>query len=278
MGTTREPAVAGSFYPGDPDQLRIMVNELLTLASRREPDSERDRRPESAPKAVIAPHAGYVYSGPVAASVYARLRPHRDRYGRVVLLGPAHRHPFSGLGAHSADAFRTPLGEVPLDRKFLDSALESSRVRILDEAHVGEHSLEVHLPFLQAVLDQFTLVPLVVGEATPVEVASVLRVLWGGEETLVVISSDLSHFLPYDEANVLDEATASAIEALDPDGIGRDQACGRIPVAGLLIRARDVGLRAERVDLRNSGDTAGPRNQVVGYGSFLFLGEPHHAS
>jgi len=272
MGTIREPAVAGSFYPGDPDQLRITMDDLLTLAARRELDPETSRSPESAPKALIAPHAGYVYSGPVAASAYIHLNRHKDRYDRVVLLGPAHRYPFSGLGTHSADAFRTPLGEIPLDRELLDTVLELSQVRILDEAHVGEHSLEVHLPFLQAVLDHFTLIPLVVGDTTPVEVASVLRALWGGEETLVVVSSDLSHFLSYDEAIVLDECTASAIESLEADGIGMDQACGRIPVAGLLIRAREEGLRVERVDLRNSGDTAGPRNQVVGYGSFLFTG------
>ncbi|MFO8174973.1 MAG: AmmeMemoRadiSam system protein B [Gemmatimonadota bacterium] len=260
----RGPAVAGSFYPGDPEGLREMVEGLLASAS--------GEGAERAPKALIAPHAGFVYSGPVAASIYARLRRFRDLYSRVVLLGPAHRYLFHGIAAPSARAFRTPLGEVPLNRELLARALELPSVRLLDEAHEGEHSLEVHLPFLQTVLDEFALAPLVVGDAGMEEVASVLRALWGGEETLVVISSDLSHFLSYEEANARDESTAEAIEALDPDGIGRDQACGRIPVGGLLLRAREEGLRVERVDLRNSGDTAGPRDQVVGYGSFLFTG------
>jgi AmmeMemoRadiSam system protein B len=271
MESVREPAVAGSFYPGNPKELRGMVDDLLTLAQGRTEGAESipDGTPAT-PKALIAPHAGYVYSGPVAASGYARLIPHRDRYRKVVLLGPAHRYFVEGLAAHSARAFRTPLGDVPVDEALLASVLDLPQLQVLDRAHEGEHSLEVQLPFLQAILGPFTLVPLVVGDATPVEVASVLRALWGGEETLVVISSDLSHFLAYQEADVLDRSTASAIETLDPDGIGRDQACGRIPMVGLLIRAREEGLRVERVDLRNSGDTAGPRNRVVGYGSFLF--------
>jgi AmmeMemoRadiSam system protein B len=206
----------------------------------------------------------------VAASLYARLVPFRSHFRKVVLLGPAHRYPFRGLAAHSATAFRTPLGDVPLDRELLARALDLPQVHLLDVAHEGEHSLEVHLPFLQWALETFTLVPLVVGECRGEDVAEVLKTVWGGDETLVVISSDLSHFLPYEEAMRLDEATARAVEALDPSGIGPDQACGRIPMAGLLLRAREEELRVERVDLRNSGDTAGPRSQVVGYGSFLF--------
>ena len=259
----REPAVAGSFYPGTAGELRELVEELLSSGSTV-PGST------VAPKALIAPHAGYVYSGPVAASIYRRLAAHRDRYRRVILLGPAHRYPFRGLAAHSAGAFRTPLGEVTLDPELRSRVLELPQVQLLDRAHEGEHSLEVHLPFLQAVLESFTLLPLVVGDARDGEVAEVLRAVWGGGETLVVISSDLSHFLSYGDAKSLDEATATAIEALDPDGIGRDQACGRAPMAGLLLRAREEELQVERVDLRSSGDTAGPRGQVVGYGSFLF--------
>jgi AmmeMemoRadiSam system protein B len=206
----------------------------------------------------------------VAASVYARLEPFRELYRRVVLLGPAHRYPFRGLAASSAVAFRTPLGEVPLDQDFLARALELPQLHLLDQAHEGEHSLEVHLPFLQMVLERFTLLPLVVGEAEFREVDSVLEALWGEEDTLIVISSDLSHFLSYPQAVDLDETSARAIETLQPQELGREQACGRIPVGGLLLRARELGLRVERVDLRNSGDTAGPRDQVVGYGSFLF--------
>ncbi len=271
MEWARPPAVAGRFYPDEEGTLERTVRELLEPA--RSPgigESEEDAKAGSGPKAVIAPHAGYVYSGPVAASVYARLAPLRDRVKRVVLLGPAHRYPFRGLAASSAGAFQTPLGLVPLDREGMEEALKHPRVQTLDQAHEGEHSLEVHLPFLQTVLGDFSLVPLVVGEAEAEEVAEVLAVLWGGPETLVVVSSDLSHFLPYDEAVEVDERTARAIEALKPREIGLDQACGRLPLGGLLLKAREEGLGVERVDLRNSGDTAGPRNQVVGYGAWLF--------
>ena len=263
MDWVRSPAVAGSFYPADESSLRRTVESLLREVPEAAPQA-------MAPKALIAPHAGYVYSGPVAASIYARLLPFRERYQRVVLLGPAHRYPFRGLAASSAIAFETPMGRVPLDLEAMADALELPQVRLLDQAHEGEHSLEVHLPFLQAVLGDFRLVPLVVGDALPEEVAAVLEELWGGEETLVVVSSDLSHFLPHSQAVTLDEATAAAIEAFRPEEIAPDQACGRIPLGGLLLRAKALGLQVERVDLRNSGDTAGPRDQVVGYGSFLF--------
>jgi AmmeMemoRadiSam system protein B len=161
------------------------------------------------------------------------------------------------------------MGPVPVDREGVREALKVEQVVLLDEAHEGEHGLEVHLPFLQVVLGKFSIVPLVVGLAIPEEVAEVLRVLWGGPETLIVVSTDLSHYLPYAEANELDALTASAIERLRPEEIGHDQACGRTPLGGLLLRAREEGLAVECVDLRNSGDTAGPRNQVVGYGSWV---------
>jgi AmmeMemoRadiSam system protein B len=179
-------------------------------------------------------------------------------------------HPFRGLAVSSATAFETPLGQVPVDLEGLARALELPQVQVIDQAHQGEHSLEVHLPFLQKVLEEFYVLPLVVGEASAEEVSQVLRQIWGGEETLVVVSSDLSHYLSYERAARMDEATALAIEQLNPEEIHRDQACGRVPVGGLLLRAREEGLTVERVDLRNSGDTAGPRDQVVGYGSFLF--------
>lgn len=263
MDWVRLPAVAGRFYPADESSLRGMVEGLLQEVPEAAPKA-------TAPKALIAPHAGYVYSGPVAASIYARLLPFRDQYRRVVLLGPAHRYPFRGLAASSAVAFKTPMGQILLDAAAMAHALELPLVRLLDQAHEGEHSLEVHLPFLQAVLGEFQLVPLLVGDALPEEVATVLEELWGGEETLVVVSSDLSHFLPHGQAVALDEATASAIEAFRPEKIAPDQACGRIPMGGLLLQARALALQVERVDLRTSGDTAGSRDQVVGYGSFLF--------
>jgi AmmeMemoRadiSam system protein B len=261
------------FYPDKEAPLRSAVEGFLGEAvggpgaGISEPAAEfRDSGPL---KALIAPHAGYVYSGPVAASAYVRLGPDSDSIDRVILLGPAHRYPFKGLAASSAGAFRTPLGSVPVDADGVRQALDLDQVHLLDEAHEGEHSLEVHLPFLQVVLGDFTLVPLVVGEATAEEVAEVLEALWGGPETLVVVSSDLSHYLSYSEASELDARTAKAIRELRPEDIRYDQACGRMPVGGLLLRARELGLSVECVDLRNSGDTAGPRDQVVGYGSFL---------
>ncbi len=256
----RRAAVAGLFYPGSAAELRSTVHTLLSEA----------KAGGATPKALIAPHAGYVYSGPVAASVYATVEGGRGVIRRVVLLGPAHRVPFRGLAVTTASAFETPLGEVAVDREAVTLALSLPQVTELDEAHADEHSLEVHLPFLQVVLGEFSLVPLVVGDARPEEVAEVLRLLWGGPETLMVVSSDLSHYLPYDKAMEIDGTTAAAIEALKAEEIDYHQACGRIPLSGLLLVARERGLTVNTLDLRNSGDTAGPRHQVVGYGAFAF--------
>jgi len=260
MSSVRPPAVAGLFYPNNPEQLRQMVDGYLAAASA-------DGSP---PKALIVPHAGYVYSGPVAATAYATLADVRATISRVVLLGPAHRVPFTGLAASSTNAFDTPLGPVFLDRAAIDRALDLPQVRVIDEAHRQEHSLEVQLPFLQEALEDFRLVPLLVGDASPAVVAEVLELLWGGPETLIVISSDLSHYHDYATARRLDHATSAAIEALRPQDIGVDQACGRHPINGLLELARRRGLAARTLDLRCSGDTAGPRDQVVGYGAYAF--------
>lgn len=261
MTTVREPAVAGMFYPAPADELHRMIEEFLSRA----------RSPEGPPpKAIIAPHAGYVYSGPVAASAYRALRNVRSLIKRVILLGPSHRVGFTGLAASSADLFRTPLGDIPVDRAAIESISTLPQVHPLDEAHLMEHSLEVHLPFLQEVLEDFRLVPLVVGEASKDEVAEVLEALWGGAETLIVVSSDLSHYNDYAAARRMDRATSDAIEALRPEDISYGDACGRNPVNGLLEVARRKGLHVDTVDLRNSGDTAGPRDSVVGYGAYLF--------
>ncbi|WP_093028430.1 AmmeMemoRadiSam system protein B [Thiocapsa roseopersicina] len=260
MSLSRSPAVAGLFYPGDPRVLKRTVDELLAEAS---PEGEP-------PKALIVPHAGYIYSGPIAATAYATLIRVRATVHRVVLLGPAHRVALRGLAASSADRFETPLGPVQLDRAAIDLALTLPQVRLMDAAHVQEHSLEVQLPFLQEVLERFSLAPFVVGDAGPEEVAEVLDLLWGGPETLIVISSDLSHYHTYATARALDTATSAAIEALRPQDIGYEQACGRIPVNGLLAVARRRGMQARTLDLRNSGDTAGSRDQVVGYGAYVF--------
>jgi MEMO1 family protein len=262
METRRPPAVAGTFYPADPEELRSVVQALLkpALVSASGP----------APKAIIAPHAGYVYSGPIAATAYARLWQMRDTIRRVVLVGPSHRVPFGGLAASSADLFSTPLGDIPVDREALTGILDLRQVQVVDAAHAWEHSLEVQLPFLQEILPRFSLVPLVAGDASPNEVAEVMERLWDGPETVIVVSSDLSHYHDYETARRMDRHTSGAIELLQPEAIDYEQACGRIPITGLLVAARVHGLSAATLDMRNSGDTAGPRDQVVGYGAYAF--------
>ncbi len=260
-GQIRAAAVAGRFYPKDPRELRADVQAYLA-ATRATPGA--------IPKALIAPHAGYIFSGPIAASAYAHLAGARDRIKRVVLLGPAHTAAFTGIAVSRAEAFATPLGLVPVDLEAVRALSVLSQVLVLDEAHVREHSVEVQLPFLQTILADFKIVPLVVGDARDDEVSEVIEKLWGGPETLIVISSDLSHYYDYHSARRLDQATARAIERLCPEEIGEDQACGRTPMRGLLVSARRRGLSVRTVDLRNSGDTAGPRREVVGYGAWVF--------
>ena len=247
----REPAVAGMFYPADPSELQTQVEGFLAEATPQEGLS---------PKAIIVPHAGTIYSGSIAASAYAQILP--DGIERVVLLGPSHHVFLHGMAASSAELWRTPLGDVPLERP--------AELPVNDTAHELEHSLELQLPFLQTVLGEFKLIPLVVGDATKEEVADVLDALWGGSETLIVISSDLSHYESYEQARAKDQATSRAIVNLEPRGLDSDNACGLIPIAGLLHFAKQKSLRAELLDLRNSGDTAGPKDQVVGYGAYAF--------
>lgn len=260
MTSIRPTAVAGSFYPSDAHKLRAQVRELLKNAHTDLP----------APKALIAPHAGYVYSGPIAASAYATIKNARGTIRRVVLLGPAHRVPLRGLALSSADFFESPLGKVPLDHEAMEKIKHLPGVQVSDAAHANEHSLEVHLPFLQETLEAFTLVPLVVGEVEASTVARVLDALWGGPETLIVVSSDLSHYHDYATAQRLDRTTSQAIEQGRPQDIDVDRACGRYPVNGLLTVAKARGLNTKTLDLRNSGDTAGPRDRVVGYGAYVF--------
>jgi AmmeMemoRadiSam system protein B len=268
MNSVRPAAVAGSFYPADPAVLAIEVNTLLDGARRH-------GVPQPLPKALIVPHAGYVYSGPVAASAYALLERGRTLYRRVVLLGPVHRVPVRGLALPGATAFATPLGNVALDGGLAERLAGLPQVVVFPAAHAWEHSLEVQLPFLQSVLDDFTLLPLAVGDATPEEVAEVLEAAWGGAETLIVISSDLSHFHPYRVAQQIDGATAQAILDLRVP-LSHDEACGGTPLNGLLLAARRHELQPRLLDLRNSGDTAGDHSRVVGYAAFAFNEENTH--
>jgi len=262
----RPTAVAGQFYPADPAEIRRQITELLTAAAPARPP---------VPKAIVVPHAGWVYSGPTAAAAYAQLVPARGLVRRVVLLGPSHRVALRGLALSGAEAWASPLGPVALDR---DSALRLTDLPghgFSDPAHAQEHALEVQIPFLQAVLgNDFYLLPIVVGDVSANIVAATLDSVWGGAETLIVISTDLSHYLDDKACRSRDAATAAAIERFDESGLDRDSACGRIPLAGLLLAARRRGMRIERLDLRHSGDTAGPRDRVVGYGAWA-LYEDH---
>lgn len=258
--TRRPPAVAGSFYPIDPMGLAAAVDSML----------ERSTRHAVTPKALIVPHAGYIYSGPVAATAYSTLPPLADRIDRVVLLGPSHFVALRGLATSSADAFESPLGPIPIASDLRDAALTLPQVSILDAAHSREHSLEVHLPFLQRTLRRFSLLPLTVGDAAPEEVAEVLEQCWGDDSTLIVVSSDLSHYHDYEEAQQLDHRTCQAIERLATDEIGPEDACGCRCINGLLESVRRRGMHVTTLELANSGDTAGPRDSVVGYGAWAF--------
>lgn len=259
MVTIRKPVVAGRFYPDERGLLQSTIREFLSTAAPG----------NASPKGIIVPHAGYVYSGAVAAAGYAQLMPVRKIVCRVVLLGPAHFVPIEGLAACHADEFETPLGRVPIDTLALRKLHELPQVHWLDAAHAPEHSLEVHVPFLQTVLAEFRLVPLVVGHASVEEVAEVIELLWDGPETIFVISSDLSHFHDYETAERLDRETSEAIVQLRYEDLGGERACGYRPISGLLSVARRRGLQARLLDLRNSGDTAGPRDRVVGYGAYV---------
>lgn len=265
MQSIRPAAVAGMFYPGDPRKLAGDVDAMLEAARAVQPAPTFAR-----PKALIAPHAGYIYSGPIAARAYALLAPYAQTIRRIVLLGPCHRVAVRGLAVPHAKAFSTPLGEIPLDQEAIAAALKLPQVVRHNGAHAEEHSLEVQLPFLQAVLVDFSLVPFAVGYATADEVAEVLELLWGGPETLIVVSSDLSHYHAYPDALRRDRHTADEISRLHLL-VDHEQACGATPINGLIELALRRGLQPHLLDLRNSGDTAGDRARVVGYASFAFF-------
>ncbi|MDQ6986420.1 MAG: AmmeMemoRadiSam system protein B [Mariprofundaceae bacterium] len=265
----RPPAVAGLFYPASADELKLQLDALLSEAI-----ADFHAKQTAMPaKAMIVPHAGYIYSGLTAAIAYSRLNSEHIR--RVVLLGPVHRVPVRGLALPDADVFATPLGMIPLDSAGMQSIERLPQVVTSAAAHQQEHSLEVQLPFLQRVLRNFTLIPLAVGDATPDDVGEVLNALWGDESTLILISSDLSHFHPYAEAQRIDAATAENVLALESP-INHQQACGATPINGLLSVAKARNMRASLLDLRNSGDTAGDHARVVGYGAFAFHDNAFH--
>ena len=260
MISIRQPAVAGMFYPDKARELRTAVELFLAQAC---PDI-------TIPCAVVSPHAGYAYSGPIAGTAHSYLRNGRDRFRRVVLLGPSHRVAISGIAASSADYFSTPLGDVAIDRDAVKKAHALPFVSTVDEAHLLEHSLEVQIPFLQVALDEFQLIPFVVGQSSAEQVAALLELLGDDEDTVIEVSSDLSHYLPYREAKQVDEETCSFIEALDHKHLTAQRACGAHPLRGLLLYARRKGLQVRTVHMANSGDTSGSRGEVVGYGAWVF--------
>jgi len=259
----RPPAVAGLFYPDRPAELRDAVSDYLAQAPAAA---------AAPPKALIVPHAGYVYSGAVAAAAYSQIAHRRSQIRRVVLIGPSHRVYLQGMAVPTAEAFQTPLGVVPIDQELKARVLSHAQVAEADEPHASEHCLEVQLPFLQMLLDDFTLLPVALGSVAPPAVASMLDEVWGGDETLVLVSSDLSHYLPYDAARKLDSITIDAILRCDTHLTG-EQACGCIGINGLSQLARQRGLNIAEIARCNSGDTAGDRHRVVGYGAFA-LHEP----
>lgn len=254
----RPPAVAGLFYPGDPAQLRDVVSEYLAQA------------PTVAgpvPKALIVPHAGYIYSGAIAGAAYAQVGHRRRQIRRIVLIGPSHRVYLRGMAVPAAEVFQTPLGMVTVDRELKARVLAHEHVVESDLPHASEHSLEVQLPFLQMMFDDFMLLPVALGSASAPAVAAALADVWGDEETLVLVSSDLSHYLPYDEARAADAETIAAILRNDATLTG-EQACGCIGINGLTFLARQRGARIDEIARCNSGDAAGDRSRVVGYGAF----------
>ncbi|HEY5410155.1 MAG TPA: AmmeMemoRadiSam system protein B [Caulobacteraceae bacterium] len=261
MSTAVQSAgVAGDFYPADPDELAAGVDASLARAAPL----------ELAPKAVIAPHAGHVYSGDIAGAAYSLLAKRKGEIRRVILLGPTHRMPVRGLALSPADAWQTPFGPVAVDRQARDALARQPGVAVASEPFVGEHGLEVHLPFIQRALGEVEVLPILVGQPAPGQVSKVLEQLWGGPETAIIVSSDLSHFHDYETARAKDAETASGIERLQPQVCEGHRACGHFIIDGLLDQARRRDLRVTALDVRNSGDTQGDRSRVVGYGSFAF--------
>ncbi len=260
MAKIREPVVAGMFYPADAQELQNTVLGMLNNAKGGQP----------IPKAIIAPHAGYIYSGQTAAHAYACLAQAANKINRVIILGPAHRYPFQGIAAPEADIFATPLGQLKIDQDAIAQIVSLPHVQVSDAAHAEEHSLEVQLPFLQILLKNFSLVPLVVGASNADQVAAVLDKLWDGNETLIIVSSDLSHYHDYKTAQHMDQQTVQGILDLNQAAIKEENACGRISIKGLMQIAGPKKLKPKLIHLCNSGDTAGPKNQVVGYAAIHF--------
>ena len=265
--SVRPPAVASLFYPGEAAELKQNLREMLEKASEAE-DPNEDLPAGQHLRALIVPHAGYVYSGTTAALAYHLLRKNRDDFHRILLLGPAHRVWLEGIAFPGTDAFETPLGRIPLAKQQIRELLRFPEVQLRDDAHQDEHCLEVQLPFLQEILNEFELIPAVVGEISPDSLSGLLENLLEDPQNLLLLSTDLSHFHSYSEAQAIDQKTAEAIESFEDEKILPEQACGAHPLRGLLRHARIQGWKIQRLGLCNSGDTAGSKDRVVGYGAW----------
>lgn len=267
MTIIRPPAVAGTFYPADADLLRSEIDGLIDAALH----SGIAQQETATPKAIIVPHAGLMFSGSLAALGFATVRALKDTIKRIVIIGPAHRMAFQGIALARADQFATPLGNMRCDLPALQKALALPHVQMLDDAHTLEHGLEIELPFIQRLFGEQSdigIVPLLVSRCSPRQVHEVIEKLWGGPETLIVISSDLSHFHDYDTAKKMDNRTRAMIENFDAENIDTNDACGALPVAGMLMAARNRGMKIKTLGMRNSGDVTGDKSRVVGYGAW----------
>ena len=264
----RPPAVASMFYPGDTAELRKAVQKYLSNAGTEEvPKLKKGEAAEL--RTLIVPHAGFIYSGKIAASAYRLLEQNQNQFKRVLLLGPAHRVWLEGAAFPGVDAFETPLGEITLDKELIENIVaEFSWISVSDKAHAEEHCLEVQLPFLQETLGEFKLLPLVVGDAKIEPLAALIHQFSEDHETLIVISTDLSHFHDYQTARDIDGCTANAIELLEQNRISTEDACGAYPLRGALLAASQNQWNVHRLGLCNSGDTAGDHGRVVGYGAW----------
>lgn len=260
MSYTKQPSVAGLFYPSDPKEIIDMIKTFLK--------EQKSNKSYPNPKALIVPHAGYIYSGSIAASAYNLITDMKDIIKNVVMLGPAHRVPFYGIATTHANFFATPIDKIEVNQKAIEESITLDNVNIFDKAFENEHCLEVQMPFLQLLLKNFTIAPFIVGDATPEMVKELINLFLGKNDTLIIISSDLSHFHSYEKAKKIDSLTSTAIEALSPFDLNYESACGRLAIQGLLLAAQEKNLSVKLLDYRNSGDTAGDKSSVVGYGAY----------
>lgn len=256
----QHPVVAGTFYPDNPSRLKQMLKYLLSKTSAHKKQA----------RALIVPHAGYIYSGAIAATAYARLRAEKQNIKKIVLIGPSHHLGFQGVALNTAEQFLTPLGAIAVNGEAIKRIATLPFAHFINQAYSKEHSLEVHLPFLQSVIGTFSLIPVVTGKVSAEQLCELIELFWGDLETIIIISSDLSHFLEYEAAQHQDKKTSAFIEQLQYEKLDRRAACGYIPISGLLALARKKSLQVKTLDLRNSADTAGSahKNRVVGYGSY----------